>query len=70
MGARNIEIVIRGPLGRDLTAALEGYSVVTDEDSTRIAGPIPDQSKLVGLLEMLDAMHIEVLSVNTLDRDS
>jgi hypothetical protein len=62
-----IEIVVRGPLGPDLTAALGDYAVETGRTSTRIVGPIPDQSKLFGLLEMLDTMHIEVLSMNTID---
>lgn len=69
MTARTIEIVVRGALGPDAKAALEDFTVETDGKASRISGPIPDQAKLLGLLEMFDAMHVEVLSVNTVAAD-
>ncbi|WP_019178938.1 hypothetical protein [Microbacterium yannicii] len=67
MSARTIEIVVRGALGPDVRAALDEFVVEADGNASRIWGRIPDQAKLFGLLEMFDAMHVEVLSVNTLE---
>lgn len=60
-----MEVVVRGRLGPDLVAALDGFEVAPGENGmTRIVGPVPDQSKLFGLLDMFDGLHIEVVSVN------
>jgi hypothetical protein len=65
MTAQIVAIVVRGRLGRDLVAALDGFVVEeTPEGLTRVTGPVPDQSKLFGVLGMFDALHIEVVSVN------
>lgn len=65
MGTQLMEVVVRGRLGPDLVAALDGFAVEFDQDGrTRVVGPIPDQSKLFGLLDMFDDLHIEVISVN------
>lgn len=66
MPARTIEIVVRGALGPDVKAALDDFIVEADGNASRISGTIPDQAKLFGLLEMFDAMHVEVLSVRTI----
>jgi hypothetical protein len=60
-----MEVVVRGRLGADLVAALDGFEVEPyDQGMTRIVGPISDQSMLFGLLDMFDGLHIEVVSVN------
>ena len=60
-----MEVVVRGRLGADLVAALDGFDVESAEDgTTRIVGPVSDQSMLFGLLDMFDGLHIEVVSVN------
>lgn len=65
MTAQIVAIVVRGHLGRELIAALDGFAVeATPDGLTRITGPVPDQSKLFGVLGMIDALHIEVVSVN------
>ncbi|MGL4258043.1 hypothetical protein [Microbacterium sp.] len=64
-GSQVVEIVVRGTLGPDLVAALPGFTVeVTPDACTRVVGTIPDQARLLGLLDMLDELHIEVVSVN------
>lgn len=64
-GSQVVEIVVRGKLGPELVAALDDFSVVDAPDGcTRLVGTIPDQARLIGLLEMLDQLHIEVVSVN------
>ena len=60
-----MEVVVRGRLGADLVAALDGFDVEpAEEGTTRIVGPVSDQSMLFGLLDMFDGLHIEVVSVN------
>lgn len=64
-GSQVVEIRIRGTLGPDLIAALDGFTITAAPGGcTSLVGRIPDQSKLLGLLEMLDELHIEVISVN------
>jgi hypothetical protein len=66
-GSQVMEIVVRGKLGPDLVAALHGFAVDEMADGcSRVVGPITDQARLIGLLEMLDDLHIEVVSVNPL----
>ena len=71
MHAHVMEVVVRGRLGADLIAALDGFEVQQDEHGlTRIVGPVPDQSMLFGLLDMFDGLHIEVVSVNPVGADT
>ncbi|MEN2742430.1 hypothetical protein ABCS02_32025 [Microbacterium sp. X-17] len=60
-------IVVRGALGPDLRAALDGFVVATAQGLTRITGTVTDQSQLFGLLAMFDALHVEVVSVNPVE---
>lgn len=65
MTAQMFTIVVRGRIGPDLVAALDGFDV--DEAAagmTRITGAVPDQAKLFGLLSMFEGLHIDVVSVN------
>ena len=64
-GSQLVEVVVRGKLGPELVAALEGFAVLGAPDGcSRLVGTIPDQARLLGLLEMLDQLHVEVVSVN------
>ncbi|MDY0908247.1 hypothetical protein [Microbacterium sp. CFBP9034] len=69
MGIHVIEIIVRGRLGPELSAALDGFSLTAEGTCTRIVGSIPDQARLLGLLEMLDQLHVEVVSVNPIPAD-
>lgn len=65
MGIQVVEVVIRGTLGPDLVAALDGFAVTAAPGGcTKVSGPVPDQARLLGLLEMLADLHVEVVSVN------
>ena len=65
MGTHVVRVVVRGRLGPDLVAALDGFTVEAAAGGcTSIVGPVPDQARLLGLLEMFDELHIEVVSVN------
>lgn len=60
-----VEVVVRGRLGPELVVALDGFDVETDRRGlTRITGPVTDQARLMGLLDMFNDLHIEVVSVN------
>lgn len=64
-GAQSVQILVRGRLGPELAAALEGFELAAAPDGcTRLSGTVPDQARLLGVLEMLDELHIEVVSVN------
>ena len=65
MHAHVMEVVVRAgwaPTSSRLWTA--SRSSRRDHGLTRIVGPVPDQSKLFGLLDMFDGLHIEVVSVN------
>lgn len=65
MTARDMEIMVRGRLGPDMVRALDGFTVEYPEAGvTRLSGPMTDQAKLFGVLDMLYGLHIEVISVN------
>lgn len=58
------DIVVRGELGPMITDELEGFEVVSSQaGSTRLRGRVPDQARLVGVLDLLRAFNIEIESV-------
>lgn len=64
-GPQVVEVIVRGRLGPELVAALQEFRVgTTAGGDTSLVGSIPDQTRLMGLLGMLDELHIEVVSVN------
>lgn len=64
MTAETFDIVVRGELGPMITDELEGFEVVvSDAGSTRLRGMVPDQARLVGLLDLLRGFNIEIESV-------
>lgn len=65
MTSHVFEVVVRGRMSADLIAALDGFTIETDDDGlTRLVGDVPDQPRLLGLLAAFDDLHIEVVSVN------
>lgn len=68
MSARVIELVVRGPLWPSLLAALDDFTITNHDDGrTTIVGPVADQSRLLGLLDMFHGVNVEVISVNRVD---
>jgi hypothetical protein len=58
------DIVVRGELSAMITDELEGFEVVSREGgSTRLRGLVPDQARLVGVLDFLRGLNIEIESV-------
>lgn len=65
MTSRVFEVVVRGRMSDDLIAALDGFTVATDDEGlTRVIGDVQDQPRLLGLLAAFDDLHMEVVSVN------
>ncbi|BDV29628.1 hypothetical protein [Microbacterium terricola] len=68
MSAHTIEIIVRDRLGPTIVAALDGFEVTGNAGGgSRIVGVVPDQAKLLGILDMFDGLHVEVVSVNRID---
>lgn len=64
MIAETFDIVLRGELSPMITDELEDFEVVSCEGgSTRLRGLVPDQARLVGVLDLLRAFNIEIESV-------
>ncbi|WP_375386060.1 hypothetical protein [uncultured Microbacterium sp.] len=65
MGARRYEVLVKGRFGPELSAAFEGFDITADAAGlTLVAGDVPDQQRLLGLLAAFDDLHIQVISVN------
>ena len=70
MNDQIVEIVVGGGLDPELIAALDGFEIAPAAGGcTSMVGAIPDQAKLLGLIEMLDERHVDVVSVNFLSDD-
>ena len=64
MGAETFDIVVRSELGPMITDELEGFEVVQAERGrTRLRGLVPDQARLIGVLELLRGFNVEIESV-------
>ena len=71
MGAETFEIVVRGTLSPSLVAALDGFTVSRIENGmTHLVGSILDQAQLLGVLEGLRDLTIELISVNRVTPES
>ena len=71
MGAETFEIVVRGTLSLSLVAALNGFTVNRIEHGmTHLVGPVLDQAQLLGVLEGLRDLTIELISVNRVTPES
>jgi hypothetical protein len=70
MAGRRVEVVVEGNLGSLLeqVGALHGFScTAAQHGGTRIVGQVPDQAAVLGLLELLDELHVEVVSVRRVE---
>lgn len=64
MNAETFEIIVRGELSPMITDELEGFHVVSSRSgSTRLRGVVPDQARLVGVLDLLRGLNVEIEAV-------
>lgn len=69
VNTRAFEIVVNGTLSPPLIAALDGFTVERIEDGqTYLVGQVPDQARLLGMLDMLRDLTIELVSVKPIDQ--
>lgn len=69
MGSGRVEVVVEGDMGPLLqrVGALHGFTCTAAQHGcTRLDGTVPDQAALFGLLELLDELHVEVVSMRRL----
>jgi len=66
MGPTVYQIVVRGELSQRYIAAFDGMTLATGEGRTAITGPVTDQAHLLGLLNRISDLGLELLSVNVL----
>lgn len=69
MGSHIVDVTVQGRLGADLAAALPEFTIRTRSGITHVVGPVPDQAKLFGLLDLFERFNIEVVSINRVTRD-
>jgi hypothetical protein len=63
------EITVEGVLDPSWSAWFEGLQLTSDADQTTIAGPVPDQAALHGLLAKIRDLGLPLRAVRRTDRD-
>lgn len=64
MHAETFEIIVRGELTPMITDELDGFDVVSSgPGSTRLRGVVPDQARLLGVLDLLRGLNVEIEAV-------
>jgi hypothetical protein len=60
-----LELVIKGTLSPAFTEAFPGFAVTHVENGrTHLVGSVEDQARWLGVLEVLTALNIELVSVS------
>ena len=67
MDGRRYELVIRGEVGDRFALLFEGMQLRRDHGTTVITGVVRDQAQLHGLIERVQELGLELVSVNPLD---
>jgi outer membrane PBP1 activator LpoA protein len=71
MGTRTVyRIVARSELGNRYASAFEGMRMETRDGQTILTGKIKDQPHLFGILQRLNGLGIELLSVQALSEEA
>jgi hypothetical protein len=63
-------IVVRSELTDSYASAFEGMEMETKEGQTILTGEVKDQPHLFGILERLNSLGLELLSVRALSKDA
>jgi len=62
------ELVVRGEIGDRFGVAFEGMHLERVAGTTVLSGPVRDQAQLHGLIERIQELGIELVSVNPAER--
>lgn len=65
----HFEICVRGRLGRTIRAAFPAFQAQVRGDDTVLAGALPDDAALYGVLAQMEALALEVLELRRLPPD-
>jgi hypothetical protein len=68
--AKVYRIVVRSELGERYASAFEGMRMEMREGQTILTGAVKDRSHLFGILERLNGLGLELLSVEVLSDDA
>jgi outer membrane PBP1 activator LpoA protein len=63
-------IVVRSELGERYAAAFDGMQMETKDGETVLTGEIVDQAHLFGILDRINGMGLQLLSVQALPDDA
>jgi hypothetical protein len=66
---RAYRIVVRAEIGERFAAAFEGMEVKISEGQTIISGEVVDQSHLHGILDRMNALGLELVSLQPLSEE-
>jgi hypothetical protein len=64
MSGSQYELVIRGEIGDRFGVLFDGMRLERDRGTTVISGEVRDQAHLHGLIERVDDLGLELVSVN------
>ena len=67
---RAYRIVVGAEIGERFAAAFEGMEVTSTRGRTVITGDVIDQSHLHGILDRINALGLELVSVQPVDEES
>jgi outer membrane PBP1 activator LpoA protein len=72
MGTRRTvyRIVARSELGERYASAFEGMRMETEDGRTILTGEVKDQPHLFGVLNRINGLELELLSVHTQQEDA
>ena len=62
------ELVVRGEIGDRFAGVFEGMRLERVAGTTVLTGPVRDQAHLHGLIERMQELGIELVSVNPAER--
>ena len=62
-------VVVRSELGERYASAFEGMRMETRDGQTILTGEVEDQPHLFGILQRINGLGLELLSVETLSED-
>ena len=68
MRAERYEFVLRGELGDRFAPLFEGMHLERVPGRTVLTGEVADQAHLHGLIEQIQGLGLELISVNPLDK--
>jgi hypothetical protein len=61
------QLVVSGELDERFSYLFEGMQMTRTEGTTVLAGPVRDQAHLYGLIERVEGLGLELLSVQQID---